>query len=56
MQQKYPGYDPAHSLRALTYFGDVDAQPIPIMLAKTSWDEIKRDLVWVRDRHRGPTR
>jgi hypothetical protein len=56
MQQKYPRYDPAHSLRALTYFRDVDPQPMPVMLTPTSWDEIKRDLLRIRDRHRGPSR
>lgn len=56
MQQKYPRYDPAHSLRALTYFRDVDSQPMPVMLSQTSWEEIKRDLLRMRDRHRDPTR
>jgi len=56
MQHKYPGYDPTHSLRALTYFRDVDAQPMPAMLTPTSWDHIKRDLLRLLDRDRGPTR
>jgi len=56
MQQKYPRYDPAHSLRALTYFRDVDPQAMPVMLTDTSWDDIKRDLVRMRDRDLGPSR
>jgi hypothetical protein len=50
MQRKFPGVDPSLALRALTYFKDVDQQPMPEMLAKTSWDEVKHGLVLTRNR------
>jgi len=50
MKAKFPGVDPSLALRALTYFKDVEQQPMPAMLAKTSWEDVKRDLVLVRNR------
>jgi hypothetical protein len=34
MKQKFPGVDPSLALLALTYFNDVDKQPMPKMLAR----------------------
>jgi hypothetical protein len=58
MKQKFPGVDPSLALRALTYFNDVDKQPMPEMLAKMSWDDVKAGLVRLRNRalDRGPSR
>jgi len=50
MKQKFPGVDPSLALRALTYFNDVDKQPMPEMLAKMSWDDVKAGLVRFRNR------
>jgi hypothetical protein len=59
MKKKFPGVDPSLALRALTYFPDVEKQPMPAMLVNTSWEEVKRGLVRIRDRgldHGGPSR
>ncbi len=59
MKKKFPGLDPSLALRALTYFRDVEQQPMPAMLVNTSWEEVKRALVRVRDRgldRGGPSR
>lgn len=59
MRRKFPGVDPSLALRALTYFDDVDKQPMPEMLAKMSWDDVKAGLVRVRSRgvdRSGPSR
>lgn len=53
MRQKFAGYDPSLSLRALTYFRDVEAQAMPVMIAKTTWENVKRELTRVRDRDVG---
>jgi hypothetical protein len=53
MRQRYPGYDTSLSLRALTYFRDVEGQAMPAMLAKTSWESVKRDLVRMLERDLG---
>jgi hypothetical protein len=50
MRRKFPGVDPSLALRALGYFEDVDKQPMPEMLLKMSWDEVKAGLVRVRSR------
>jgi hypothetical protein len=52
MQRKFPGVDPRLALRALVYFDDVDKQPMPEMLAKISWDDVKRGLRRARERDR----
>jgi hypothetical protein len=44
MRRKYPGVDPSMSLRALGYFKDVEKQAMPDMLAKTTWEEVKKGL------------
>jgi hypothetical protein len=41
MRAKFSVVDPSLALRALTYCADVERQPMPDMLAKTSWDEVK---------------
>ncbi len=53
MPQKYRGYDPAHSLRALTYFREVDSQAMPAMTIKTSWNDVRRGLERVVSRELG---
>jgi len=50
MQRKYPGVDPRLAIRAMTYFEDVDRQPMPDMIAKISWEEVKHGLTLARDR------
>jgi hypothetical protein len=44
---RYQGasHDPYHRLRALTYFDDAEAEPMPAMLAPLDWDELKRFFV-----------
>lgn len=47
--RKYPATDPGHLLRALVYFADADAEPMPKELDGPRWDAIKHDLAtWVR--------
>jgi hypothetical protein len=50
--QKYR-VDPAHSLRALTYFREVESQAMPAMLTRTSWEEVRRGLERVVTRELG---
>lgn len=38
---RFPGVDPGHVLRALTYFGDADAAPLPAGLTGEEWARIK---------------
>jgi hypothetical protein len=46
--KKYPAVDRGHIVRALSYFGDADAEPMPVELTKPTWEEIKRDFArWV---------
>jgi hypothetical protein len=59
MERKYPGVDPSLARRALTYFEDVERQPMPEMLRKTTWNEVKAGLMRVRSRdidRGGPSR
>jgi hypothetical protein len=44
MERKFPGLDSAPALRALGYFKDVEKQAMPDMIARTSWDQVKRGL------------
>jgi hypothetical protein len=47
------------ALRALTYFPDVEQQPMPAMLVNICWEEVKRGLVRIRGRgldRGGPSR
>jgi hypothetical protein len=53
MRRKYPGIDPSMSLRALSYFKDVEKQAMPDMLAKTTWDEVKKGLSQICQRELG---
>ncbi len=46
MERKFPGVDPGTAIRALTYFNDVEKQAMPDMIAKTSWDDVKRGLAY----------
>jgi hypothetical protein len=56
MGEKFPGLDPSMALRAMTYFEDVEKQPMPVMLAKISWADVKSGLVRVRERGLGLSR
>ena len=53
MDRKFPGVDRATALRAMTYFNDVDKQAMPDMLAKTTWEDVKRGLSQVLERGLG---
>ncbi len=47
--RKYPTTDRGHVVRALAYFGDADAEPMPAGLDDAHWTAIKRDFeAWVR--------
>ena len=35
-------YSRVHVLKSLTYFEDAEKDPMPEMLARLSWDEVKR--------------
>jgi hypothetical protein len=50
MNRKFPGVDPTTALRALNYFNDVEKQSMPDMIAKTTWDEVKRGLTQTLER------
>lgn len=50
MRHKFPGLDPDAALRAMTYFKDVEGQPMPQMLIKLSWEDVKRGLEKARAR------
>jgi Nucleotidyl transferase AbiEii toxin, Type IV TA system len=59
MNKKFPGVDLSLALRALTYFRDVEQQPMPAMLVNTTWEDVKRGLIGIRDRgldRDGPSR
>ena len=46
--RKYPGTDRGHVVRALAYFADADAEPMPAELDAEAWTRIKRDFeTWV---------
>ena len=42
---KYPSHDPGHVLKALAYFGDADAAPLPAGLTADHWSRIKSAFV-----------
>lgn len=47
--RKYPSTDLGHVVRALAYFGDADAEPMPAGLQAVTWAAIKKDFeAWVR--------
>ncbi len=59
MKRKFPGVDPSLAQRALGYFKDVDKQPMPEMVVKMSWNDVKAGLLRVRSRgidRGGPSR
>ncbi|HEV8244205.1 MAG TPA: hypothetical protein VGP93_00415 [Polyangiaceae bacterium] len=43
-QKKYPGKDAQVSLKAATYFDDVDGDRMPEMLNNTIWTDVKKNL------------
>lgn len=44
LRRKYGRLNRAHLLRALTYFADAEAEPMPRMLWSLRWDEVKSQL------------
>jgi len=46
VERRYRGteYNAMHLLRSLVYFADAEAEPMPRMLAKVGWPEIRRRL------------
>ena len=48
-QRRYPRHDIGHVVRALVYFADADASPLPDQLDTERWIAIKSDFqAWVR--------
>lgn len=48
-ERKYPNVDRGHVVRALAYFADADAEPMPKELTPEAWRAIKTDFTdWVR--------
>jgi hypothetical protein len=47
---KFPGSDPRIPVRALGHFADIEKEPMPEMIAKTTWDNVKRDLTRALER------
>ncbi|MBO4812151.1 MAG: hypothetical protein J5552_11420 [Prevotella sp.] len=41
---KYPDGSEYRALLSMTYFADADPQPMPVMLAPVSWEEVKTKL------------
>lgn len=48
--QKFPAADPSIPVRALGHFADVEKEPMPTMLARTTWEQVKRDLTRALER------
>jgi hypothetical protein len=48
--EKFPGSDARIAVRALGYFADVEKEPMPEMIAKTTWEHVKRDLTRALER------
>jgi len=46
VRKKYQGinYSTAHILKSLTYFKDAQNDPEPILLVKTNWEEVQKDI------------
>ncbi len=46
VRKKYQGvdYSTAHLLKSLTYFKDAENDPDPILLVKTNWKEVQKDI------------
>jgi hypothetical protein len=53
MQAKFPRADPSLAIRGLTYFRDVERDPMPQMIASTSWEGVKGDLTRIVRRELG---
>ena len=48
-QRRFPRLDPGHIVRALVYFADADAAPLPRSMSAETWEAIKHDFRdWVR--------
>lgn len=47
MKKKFSGtqYDMLHVYKSLVYFKEAETQPMPIMLAKISWEKVKKYFV-----------
>ena len=46
--RKYPQVDRGHIVRALAYFADADAEPLPAELSPEKWGRVKRGFEsWV---------
>ncbi len=49
-QRRFPRIDLGHIVRALVYFADADAAPLPQAMTTETWERIKRDFrQWVRE-------
>ena len=47
-RSKFASVDVGHVVRALAYFADADAEPMPAGLDEVTWEEMKADLrAWV---------
>lgn len=42
---KYPNYSDFRALMSLTYFEDAEMQPMPKMIDKTPWEEMRRTIL-----------
>ena len=45
-EQKYKGitYNKLHILKSLVYFADADNEPMPVMIQRADWEEVKESL------------
>ena len=45
-EKKYKGieYNHLHSLKSLTYFEEVEREPMPIMIEKINWENVKKEI------------
>lgn len=50
-REKFAIKDTSELLRAFVYFDDAEKLPMPLMLSKTSWEEVKTDVVRHLDAH-----
>ena len=48
--EKFPKADPTIVVRALGYFGDVEKEPMPVMISRVTWEQVKRDLTRALER------
>lgn len=48
-RQRFPRHDLGHVIRALVYFADAEASPMPVGLTDEQWSKIRHDFErWVR--------